>query len=195
MDGNNNDPEGLAAGDYNVSVTDNNGCVVVSQFTISEPERMLDIEYIVDGDDLIVNGIGGTEPYLYSFDGGDFTQINKISPTKDVIVVSVQDANGCITNITVVLNDIKELAADWEISAYPIPMRDALNLNFNFNKTLDASIQIFDLNGRLVHNILSKKYHSGENSVKIDVSNFANSIYIVKIASAEGYRYIKVTKT
>jgi len=47
----------------------------------------------------------------------------------------------------------------------------------------------------MINNISSKKYQSRENSVKIDARNFASSIYIVKIASAEGYRYIKLTKS
>lgn len=195
MDGNNTDPNGLAAGMYNVSVTDDNGCVAVSSFTISEPEMVLDVTFDIDGNDITVEGQGGTEPYLYSFDGGDFTSDNKTTPTSDKVTVIVQDANGCTTTIEIIINDITELAAKWEINAYPIPVKDELILNFNFNKSLDASIQIYDINGRLVNNILSKKYQSGENSVKIDLSNFASSIYIVKIASAEGYRYIKVTKT
>jgi hypothetical protein len=111
-----------------------------------------------------------------------------------VIIASIKDANSCISTIEILMSDITELAAEWEINAYPIPMKDVLNLDLNFNKPLNASIQIFDLNGNVINYISSKIYQSGENSVKIDVSNFASSIYIVKIASAEGYRYIKVTK-
>ncbi len=189
------DPNQLSAGVYSLKVTDNNGCAVESSFTITEPEQMLDISYDVNGSDITVNGIGGTEPYLYSFNGGEYSSDNKTTPTTDVVVVSVQDANGCITEIEIILNDITELAAKWMINAYPVPMREVLVLDFDFNKSLDATIQIFDLNGRIVKNISSKNYQSGENSVKIDVSNFASSIYIVKIASAEGYRYIKVIKS
>ena len=189
------DPNQLSAGVYGLMVIDDNGCAVESSFTITEPEQMLDITYDVNGSDISVNAIGGTEPYLYSFNGGDYTSDNKSTPNTDIVLVSVQDANGCTTEVEIILNDITELASTWELNAYPTPMREVLNIDFNFNKSLEATIQIFDINGRLVNNISSKKYQSGENSVKIDVSNFASSIYIVKIASAEGYRYIKVIKS
>ncbi|MGK0317354.1 MAG: hypothetical protein ACI86M_003596 [Saprospiraceae bacterium] len=194
INGSNTDPNGLPAGEYIVSVTDNQGCVTESTFTISEPELILEVSYEVNGPDLTIDGTGGTEPYLYSFDGGAYTSDNITSASSDVIIASIKDANNCISTIEIIMSDVTELAADWEINAYPIPMKDVLNLDFNFNKSLNASIQIFDLNGRIINYISSKIYQSGENSVKIDASNFASSIYIVKIASAEGYRYIKVTK-
>ena len=194
IDGNNTNPDGLPAGSYNVSVTDDNGCVAVSQFMISEPDQFLEVAFEVNNSEVTINGIGGTEPYLYSFDGGDFTSNNATAASSNVIIATVKDENDCISTIEIVMSDLTDLAADWVISAYPIPMKNVLNLDLNFNKPLNASIQIFDLNGRLVNYISSKIYQSGENSVKIDVSNFASSIYIVKIASAEGYRYIKVTK-
>ncbi len=194
IDGNNPDPNGLPAGEYNVIVSDDQGCVTQSSFTISEPDLILEVSYEVNGPEVTIEGVGGTEPYLYSFDGGDYTSNNNTSASSDVIIASIKDANNCISTIEIVMSSLSELPDAWEISAFPIPMIDILNLELNFNKPLNASIQIFDLNGRLVNNILSKNYQSGENSVKIDVSNFASSIYIVKIASAEGYRYIKVTK-
>ncbi len=194
IDGNNTNPDGLPAGSYNVSVTDGNGCVTITQFTISEPDLPLEVSYEVNGSEVAIDGIGGTEPYLFSFDGGGYTNNNTTAASSTVIIASIKDANSCISTIEILMSDITELAAEWEINAYPIPMKDVLNLDLNFNKPLNASIQIFDLNGNVINYISSKIYQSGENSVKIDVSNFASSIYIVKIASAEGYRYIKVTK-
>jgi hypothetical protein len=194
IDGNNSDPSELPAGEYTVTVMDNLGCETQASFTISEPDLILEVSYEVDGSEVIIDGIGGTEPYLYSFDGGDYTSNNTTSASSDVIIASIKDANNCISTIEIVMSNLAELTADWEISAFPIPMKDILNLEFNFKKSLSASIQIFDLNGNLINNISNRIYQSGENSVKIDVSNFASSIYIVKIASAEGYRYIKVTK-
>lgn len=194
INGFNTDPDGLPAGEYIVRVTDDQGCVAESTFTISEPELILEVSYEVNGPDLTIDGTGGTEPYLYSFDGGAYTSDNITSASSDVIIASIKDEKNCISSIEIKMSSLTDLAADWKISAFPIPMKNVLNLEFDFNKSLNASIHIFDLNGRLATYISSKIYQSGENSVKIDVSNFASSIYIVKIASAEGYRYIKVTK-
>jgi uncharacterized protein (DUF2141 family) len=189
----NTNPDGLIAGLYNLSVTDDNGCVTTTQFEINEPTE-LQVEFTNDGSEVKINGSGGVQPYQYSFDEGSFSDDNTTESSSDNISASIQDANGCISTIEIVMSNISELAADWEVNAYPVPMTDALILDFNFNKSLNASIQIFDIQGKLVNNIPTQNYQSGENSVKIDVRNFARSIYIVKIASAEGYRYIKVTK-
>jgi len=194
----NTDPSGLAPGNYFVTITDDNGCTTSEEFTITEPDELVVDDMILDIDLKTVTVIasGGVEPFLYSFDGGDtFTDDNV---TKDLespnITVIVKDANGCETISSIIISDVNELAEDWGLKVYPNPFQTEILLDLNFPTQTKATIEIFDIEGRKVYKVLAKKYNSGDNFVKIDLSNFASSIYIVKIASAEGYRYIKVTK-
>lgn len=63
------------------------------------------------------------------------------------------------------------------ISVYPNPVRNVLNVNTN--SQIIASIEIYDVSGKL---IISKN-----NEFSIDVSNVENGIYFCKISNINGY--------
>jgi hypothetical protein len=188
----------LAAGQYVLTVIDGNICSIDLSFFISEPaELVIDAMVYIPGlEHVEVTASGGIEPYMYSFDGGiTFSDDNTFADFIDgVVQVIVQDSNGCLVEGITFIDGVDDLAVIWGINAYPNPFQEEILLELDFPTTVVASIEVFDISGRLVHNIPSQKYNSGNNFVKLNLSNFASSIYIVKIASAEGYRYIKVTK-
>lgn len=95
----------LSAGDYNVSVTDNNGCTTTFSRTISAPEALTAIptvtNYLCFGQTGAVNlsVSGGTPGYTYNWTGpGAFTattqNINGL--LNGVYNVTVTDAKGCM---------------------------------------------------------------------------------------------------
>jgi len=113
---------GLAAGTYNVTVTDNNGCAtpVIVSVTIDGPDEELNTELIPSvfggdfnvacaGDstatiDLIISG--GTAPYdvLWDLPGTDTStdeDLTDLGP--GMYVVTVTDVNGCETTDEIVL--------------------------------------------------------------------------------------------
>jgi hypothetical protein len=76
-------PAGLSAGNYSVTVTDANGCVANSYDTLFEPDpvTVIPVESVVNGGyniscygmsdgsiDLMVSG--GTQPYSYQWNNG-----------------------------------------------------------------------------------------------------------------------------
>ncbi|MDF1697024.1 MAG: M43 family zinc metalloprotease [Saprospiraceae bacterium] len=187
----------ITAGDYTLSILDENECVIELPFTLEQPEELLfNSDYDEAAGTITLLPSGGVEPYLYSFDGGaTFSDNNTTDDLSEFPINAViQDGNGCeVEEALIIIQSVNNLD-DWNIKAYPNPIQDWLILDMDLTNPADASIEIFDLNGRVVYNIPSKKYNTGNNFVKLDLSNFASSIYIVKIASAEGYRYIKVTK-
>lgn len=186
------------AGDHTITVVDENNCMIEIPFTLLEPEELVIDEITMSNDEqsITVTAAGGTEPYMFSFDGGDsFSTDNTTDDlSSGMIHIVIQDANGCEVETIFIINDVTDLSDDWGINAYPNPFQNELFLTLDFPTLTKATIEVFDVQGRKVHNILAKNYNSGENFVKIDLSNFASSIYIIKIASAEGYRYIKATK-
>jgi len=188
------------AGEYSISIIDEEDCLIELFFTLEEPEELIVEEMVLDFASepwtITVITVGGTEPYAYSFDEGEtFTDSNVLEIFENgTYTVIVRDANGCEAESITFLDNVNEIATDWTINAYPNPTVDELTISLDLPKTTEATIQVFDLSGQLVNNIPAKKYNSGENFVKIDLGNFASSIYILKIASAEGYRYIKATK-
>ncbi|MEX1132542.1 MAG: hypothetical protein WEC15_04890, partial [Flavobacteriales bacterium] len=110
---------GAAAGNYDLTVTDANGCSATTSITLSEPNA-LDLELILSdagegfnvgcsGNDgsLAVNVSGGTPDYTYSWTnasgfGSSDANINDLGPGTYHLVVT--DANGCVfeTNATLV---------------------------------------------------------------------------------------------
>ena len=111
----------LSPGDYTVTVTDANGCVVESIATITEPnpiEVALDTvtDVVCFGDPtgtISVIGNGGTPPFMYSVDGTTFQD----SPTLTGLVggvytVTLMDAQGCTTSLEAEVGTPPEIMVD-----------------------------------------------------------------------------------
>jgi gliding motility-associated-like protein len=106
--GNHND---IVAGQYNVTVSDANGCSLFDQFVITEPNLL---QVITSGDFQICENqqvtitaqeIGGTPPYTFYWNNGDGTGFHtgpssfQIIPNADVSYnVYVVDAHGCVSD-------------------------------------------------------------------------------------------------
>jgi hypothetical protein len=104
---------GLAAGTYNVTVTDDNGCTATDVATISEPTPLIPSmsSTVVDcyGDNsgtASVAASGGTPSYTYLWsDVGAQTTLTASGLAAGTYTVTVTDANGCIAQNSVVVNE------------------------------------------------------------------------------------------
>jgi subtilisin-like proprotein convertase family protein len=100
--------EGLEAGTYELLVADENGNALLLQgLQIAEPEVLL-LNAQVSGNDLTLEGQGGTAPYQYSIDGGasySSTSAYESLPN-GTYQLAIQDANGCIALDIVSINPL-----------------------------------------------------------------------------------------
>ncbi|MEZ4946408.1 MAG: T9SS type A sorting domain-containing protein [Cyclobacteriaceae bacterium] len=98
---------GLSAGDYTVTVTDQNNCVQTKNVTINNPPPLtLDLQHPIDrnGFDISCKGLadgsarafveGGTAPYSYLWSGGQITE-TILGRSAGTYSVQVHDANNC----------------------------------------------------------------------------------------------------
>jgi gliding motility-associated-like protein len=100
------DPTGLAAGTYTVTVTDANGCTATTTVTITEPASAVSVT-TQSQNILCLNGTGsvnstptgGVAPYTYSWTNNAVTQ-NITNLQAGSYTVTVQDANGCTAQST-----------------------------------------------------------------------------------------------
>ena len=113
--------EGLAAGDYSLTIIDSNGCPSESATTLTAPPAVAVAASTTDplcfGDlqgSIIVDSVsGGTEPYLFSIDDKPFGFLN-IFPNLGIgtYMVRVQDSNGCTWEESMRVNEPEELIVD-----------------------------------------------------------------------------------
>jgi len=94
--------ENLGAGDYNIVVLDPNGIEIYNQLFTIEDVEVLQANAMSAFYDITVETTGGTAPYMYSLNGVDFSIDSKIlDVAQGDYVVTVVDANGCITTADV----------------------------------------------------------------------------------------------
>jgi gliding motility-associated-like protein len=104
----------LIAGDYEVTVTDDNGCIVVNKSTVKEPTKLSISEVVTEVDcngaatgEIDVTTTGGTTPYDFQWDD---SPIN--TTTEDILglkagdyEITVVDAKGCIEIKTITVSE------------------------------------------------------------------------------------------
>ncbi|MBN2668794.1 MAG: PKD domain-containing protein [Bacteroidales bacterium] len=111
----------IPAGTYQLTITDQNGCVVPTTFTIIEPSQVTVGTSAIPGGAICIsqnaivyaNGSGGTPPYIYDwnnddvFDEGSAVMLNPVEDT--IVYVHIKDKNGCPANTQRVINVLDSL--------------------------------------------------------------------------------------
>ncbi|MFZ5970936.1 MAG: T9SS type A sorting domain-containing protein [Bacteroidota bacterium] len=108
----------VCAGDYQLTITDDQGCVLTENITLNEPD-LLTVAAVAtppvclgrcDGT-LSATATGGTGSYLYTWDTGrSEAVINELCPGD--YEVTVQDANGCLAEAQFTVPEGEILAID-----------------------------------------------------------------------------------
>jgi len=68
-------------------------------------------------------------------------------------------------------------------SVYPNPFNPSTNIEFAIDKNMDINIGIYDINGRLIEELVDSNFTRGIYSINWDASVYPSGIYFVKIVS------------
>jgi len=171
------DISGLSAGNYSVTITDANGCVLNQTYTLTEPTQALTVSGIVTsvscngGDNGINNSVtqGGTSPYTYSWSNGETTlSISNLSSGTYSLVVT--DANGCQANST------------FQVTEPGLPLQlSETHTNVSCNGASDASIDLSVSGGTLPYTYLWSNGQAIQDIFNLSVGN-----YSVNVTDANG---------
>ena len=169
-----------AAGNYYVTVTDNNGCTAESNHIAVTVHPAPPVSISVNGDTLSAYG---AVSYLWYFNGNQInnaTDSTYIATQSGYYTVKVTDGNGCtaLSNpVNVNLSGISSILSS-ELSIYPNPSTG--NWVVAVDETLiGASLEVYDNNGRLVY---TTRIEGLKTSINTDL---AKGIYLLKVISGE----------
>ncbi|MGB7842653.1 MAG: T9SS type A sorting domain-containing protein, partial [Salinimicrobium sp.] len=78
----------------------------------------------------------------------------------------------------------KNAKATSDVSTFPVPFKETVNVSYDFDYTSDVTIQLFDMRGRHLRTYKDKKVTKGSvTTMNIDFALKANQIYILKVTT------------
>jgi uncharacterized protein (DUF2141 family) len=173
----------LEPGNYDVLVTDHNGCNGSMNFVIDEPASPLVLNNqllhpttstSMDGE-IDITITGGTAPYQVDWSNGS-TQEDLSGVSAGSYIVTITDENGCSLSTLMILDESLAVAQLQEetILVYPNPSSSVVMIESKNQEVID--ITITNAVGKIVH---FQQGFSGANVV--DVSSFAPGMYYFSI--------------
>lgn len=176
-------PQQMSAGDYNLIVTNQQGCTSEVNFEITQPDSLIiETEVLTPAGNLSGSAdftmAGGTPPYEFSV-GGVENEDGFFSLLQGDYTVDIKDANGCTLShdFTILLESANEdIHQALGISISPNPTSDFLNV---------ACIECQANTSYSVLNVSGKKLMEGQLSLdhQIDIRGFAQGFYLLVIES------------
>jgi hypothetical protein len=175
---------GIGAGTYNITVTDDNGCVATTSGTVTQPDLLEGITTSTaetNGNDgsIDLTPTGGTPSYSYAWTGPNgFTSTDQdpIGLAGGSYEVTITDDNGCTFLLQVTVDSFVGLEDIVAINfkVYPNPTSGIFNIETGSNGKVD----VMSLNGKIVY---STTIDSGVNS--LNVKGLSQGVYTIRFVS------------
>lgn len=188
----------LSGGNYNLSVTDRNNCMLSTSFEVPAPDdfvlTLLSANLTITDDlpaYIHVALTGGTPPYdfIWSRDGiatGQYLSSINIFET-GIYRLTAKDSRGCVFESQSWVIDAVSAVDDRSGSApfvlYPNPASDFIYVHFDRNTPMQ-SLKILDANGALIRTIDPGILHKP--GLQLSVQDLTPGYYTLEYAGPEG---------
>ncbi len=183
-------------GDWKIIITDNAAIDdgFIFNWQLNFDTLLFPANYNAGGANVIASG--GVPPYNYFWSNGATTSsVNRLAPGTYTVQITDSDTinkAGGYPNKTfssvIITEDITtyvEVNLDEQLSIYPNPIVDELNISFN-NPEGKNSIKIYTLSGVL----LKEENNSGQETIQVSLQNYPQGIYFVEVKT-EGETFTK----
>jgi len=169
-------PSGLSAGTYNVTITDGSGCEIYGSETITEPSQLTNLSTVIDaacgGNNgsiaLTVNG--GTGAYTYLWDNGLPPVAIQTGMSAGTYNVTITDDNGCELLVTETVGQSGALGMSATITS-------AISCNGDADGVIDVTI---------VGGVSPYTYNWSNGEVTEDISGLAAGTYTLNVIDDNG---------
>lgn len=188
----------VAAGSYTVTVTDANGCKSTNSASVTDASNItltFSTQDPTSGNNgsITANPAGGTTPYTYNWsNGGNTATINNLAA--GTYTVTVTDQTGCIkvASVSLIGTGINTVVNIASIKVFPNPAGSNCNIMVELNEAQNVSFEIFNSVGQSMWSKEMDNFTAGTESV--NMSNFAQGIYIVRIKVKDTIQTVRLVK-
>jgi hypothetical protein len=176
----------LAAGNYNVTITDGHNCLFSTQINITQPDEMQLTTTSTpatgqqnNGQASVESVSGGTSPYTgYNWSDGQTTQ-TATNLAAGTYPVTVTDSHGCQQSASVTVNGIatglNAVTQNIQFKVYPNPAQTEAWVFLNTAED-GAIINVRNILGQLLFSTPVTLTQT-----RLDLSNYANGVYMVEV--------------
>lgn len=184
------------------TVTTSNGCEADTDLEVTvhpEPSAGFEVAINENQEWAFTPEEEGLTSYQWYFGDADGSSSTEESPvfiytTNGYYEVTLITANefGCSNehteNVEVLSASIADLPAGIEVTAYPNPFREVLNVAFALEQQEEITITLYDLLGRRISELASGSYEAGSHEVDIDAraNQLSEGAYLLEITTSEG---------
>ncbi|WP_367391622.1 cadherin-like domain-containing protein [Lewinella sp. LCG006] len=184
----------LPAGDYQVTVADAAGAMFTTNIVTIEEPSALNLVLSVMTDNINAEVTGGTAPYEYSLNGGDF-QTSSIFPDLPPgdYQVTVLDANDCATEgfISILVGVFTAADPSLNLQVYPNPNTGQFDLLLAQATGNKLTCKVFNSAGALVaHELLAKPGFELRHS--FDLQFLPPGLYQLVLFDADAFGTVRV---
>ncbi|MBL4578158.1 MAG: hypothetical protein JKX74_06760, partial [Flavobacteriales bacterium] len=171
---------GVGAGNYNLNITDNNGCIAAISATIFEPADLLgngtttDETCVGDADGSVdLTSSGGTAPYNFSWSTGSSAEdLTNLSPGS--YTVDITDSMGCTNSETYTITGSVQVIAGFTVVSDTVYLSQGGSMQFT-NASSGASAYEWDFDDGSPLSIVADPLHVFGATGTFDVSLVANN--------------------
>jgi hypothetical protein len=139
-------------------------------------ERHTSLGYVSNGDTTYI-----TQNVIKALDGqwyDNYLEVYNIFNHLDIYPIAVIQTPTSVSNIT--------KGGLTFFGNFPNPAVNSTNVKFSLKNTTDVTVQIMDMNGRVLNTINQSKLSAGEHTIAVETSALASGTYLYVIRTAEG---------